>query len=153
MTLIGKKHKPIWTPWLLRRPNVNATLQNVRPTIKPPATMNEPQITSMSTPRPTPETDAALVDHMPKDATEWSEHYLALCLHSRKLERERDEARRNAEVERLSGVAVVAMCKRQESEIKAMKDLLERVACNTATPAEVWEWIKTFNTTGKEQQP
>lgn len=42
---------------------------------------------------PTPETDAALVDHMPKDATEWSEHYLALCIHSRKLERERDEAR------------------------------------------------------------
>lgn len=55
--------------------------------------MNEPQITSMSTPRPTPETNAALVDQMPKDATEWSEHYLALCIHSRKLERERDEAR------------------------------------------------------------
>lgn len=94
MTLIGKKHKPIWTPWLLRRPNVNVALQNVRRTIKPPpATMNEPQITSMSTPRPTPETNAALVDQMPKDATEWSEHYLALCIHSRKLERERDEAR------------------------------------------------------------
>lgn len=44
-------------------------------------------------PPPTPETDAALVDHMPKDATEWSEHYLTLCIHSRKLERERDEAR------------------------------------------------------------
>lgn len=39
----------------------------------------------------TPETDAALVDHMPKDATEWSEHYLALSIHARKLERERDE--------------------------------------------------------------
>ena len=23
--------------------------------------------------------------------------------------------------------------------------LLERVACNTATPAEVWEWIKALN--------
>jgi hypothetical protein len=41
----------------------------------------------------TPETDAALVDHMPKDATEWSEHYLALSIHARKLERERDAAR------------------------------------------------------------
>ena len=29
--------------------------------------------------------------------------------------------------------------------------LLTRVSCNTATPAEVWEWIKAFNTTGKEQ--
>lgn len=41
----------------------------------------------------TPETDAALVDHMPKDATEWSEHYLTLSIHARKLERERDAAR------------------------------------------------------------
>jgi len=38
------------------------------------------------------ETDAALVDHMPKDATEWSEHYLALSIHARKLERERNAA-------------------------------------------------------------
>lgn len=67
-------------------------------------------------PRPTPETDAALVDHMPKDATEWSEHYLTLCIHSRKLERERDEARRNAEVTRLNGAAVVKLCRRLESE-------------------------------------
>ena len=41
----------------------------------------------------TPETDAALVDHMPKDATEWSKHYLALSIHARKLERERNAAR------------------------------------------------------------
>jgi len=41
----------------------------------------------------TPETDAALVDHMPKDAMEWSEHYLALSIHARKLERERNAAR------------------------------------------------------------
>lgn len=41
------------------------------------------------------------------------------------LERERDEARRNAEVERLSGVAVVAMCKRQESEIDAMREAIK----------------------------
>jgi hypothetical protein len=41
----------------------------------------------------TPETDEALVDHMPKDATEWSEYYLALSIHARKLERERDAAR------------------------------------------------------------
>ena len=43
--------------------------------------------------KPTPETDAALVDHMPKDATKWSEHYLSLSIFARKLERERDEAR------------------------------------------------------------
>lgn len=36
----------------------------------------------------TPRTDAALVDHMPKDETEWSGSYLALSTHSRKLERE-----------------------------------------------------------------
>lgn len=41
----------------------------------------------------TPETDAVLVDHMPEDAREWSEHYLALSIHARKLERERDAAR------------------------------------------------------------
>lgn len=43
----------------------------------------------MSTPRPTPETDAALVDHMPKGATEWSEHHLLLSIHARNLQRER----------------------------------------------------------------
>jgi hypothetical protein len=53
---------------------------------------------NMNNPRPTPETDAALVDHMPKDATEWSEHYLALSIHARKLERERDEALQKAEI-------------------------------------------------------
>lgn len=41
------------------------------------------------------------------------------------LKSERDEARRNAEVERLSGVAVVAMCKRQESEIEAMREAIK----------------------------
>ena len=41
----------------------------------------------------TPETDAALVDHMPANATEWSEHYLTLSIHARKMERERDAAR------------------------------------------------------------
>jgi hypothetical protein len=30
---------------------------------------------------------------MPADATEWSEYYLALSIHARKLERERDAAR------------------------------------------------------------
>jgi len=30
---------------------------------------------------------------MPKDATEWSEHYLGLSIHARKLERERNAAR------------------------------------------------------------
>lgn len=43
----------------------------------------------------TPETDRVLVDHMPKDSTEWSEHYLELCVHARKLERERDAARKD----------------------------------------------------------
>lgn len=41
----------------------------------------------------TPETDEALVDHMPANETEWSEHYLKLSIYARKLERERDEAR------------------------------------------------------------
>lgn len=41
----------------------------------------------------TPETDEALVDHIPADATEWSEHYLKLSIHARKMERERDAAR------------------------------------------------------------
>jgi len=44
-------------------------------------------------PSDTPETDAALVDHMPKDATEWSECYLSLSIHARKMERERNAAR------------------------------------------------------------
>lgn len=41
----------------------------------------------------TPETDEALVDHMPANETEWSEHYLKLSIHARKMERERDAAR------------------------------------------------------------
>lgn len=41
----------------------------------------------------TPETDAALVDHMPKDATEWSQCYLELSRHARKMELERNTAR------------------------------------------------------------
>jgi len=41
----------------------------------------------------TPETDAALVDHMPADASEWSQCYYELSVHARKMERERDAAR------------------------------------------------------------
>lgn len=42
-----------------------------------------------TTTQSTPETNAALVDHMPKDATEWSEHHLPLSIHARNLQRER----------------------------------------------------------------
>ena len=38
-----------------------------------------------------PETDAALVDHMPADDNEWSQCYLDLSRLCRKLEQERDE--------------------------------------------------------------
>lgn len=31
--------------------------------------------------------------------------------------------------------------------------LLERVSCNTATPAEVWEWIKALNAESVEAAP
>ena len=31
--------------------------------------------------------------------------------------------------------------------------LLERVSCNTATPAEVWEWIKALNAENVEAAP
>lgn len=60
----------------------------------------------------TPETDAALVDHMPKDATEWSEHYLALSVHARKLERERDELSKKIEEmrEAIKNAAHFASC-------------------------------------------
>ena len=40
----------------------------------------------------TPETDAALVGHMPLDDNEWSQCYLNLSRLCRKLERERDAA-------------------------------------------------------------
>jgi hypothetical protein len=40
----------------------------------------------------TPETDAALVDEMP-EPEEWSQHYLNLAIHARRMERERDAAR------------------------------------------------------------
>ena len=43
--------------------------------------------------RPTPETFAALVDHMPEGEKSWSHHYLQLSSFARRLERERDEAR------------------------------------------------------------
>ena len=56
--------------------------------------------------------------------------------------RERDEARRNAEVERLSGVAVVAMCKRQESEIEAMREAITEVFNSFADePASDSAWL------------
>ena len=29
-------------------------------------------------------------------------------------------------------------------ELLAVLPLIERVSCNTATPAEVWEWLKAF---------
>ena len=60
----------------------------------------------------TPETDAL--------AGEWIACETVPASHARKLERERDDARRNAEVERLSGVAVVAICQRQEAEIERL---------------------------------
>ena len=76
-----------------------------------------------TTPRPTPETDVATFKILSslQSGTE-KVVYAEICA---KLERERDEARRNAEVERLSGVAVVAMCKRQESEIEAMREAIK----------------------------
>lgn len=39
----------------------------------------------------TPETDKALVDHMP-DVNEWSQCYLDLAIHARRMERERNAA-------------------------------------------------------------
>lgn len=42
--------------------------------------------------RPTPETFAALVDHMPEGEQSWSHHYLQLSSFARRLERQRDEA-------------------------------------------------------------
>ena len=39
----------------------------------------------------TPETDAALVDHMP-EVSEWSQCYLDLTIHARRMERERNTA-------------------------------------------------------------
>lgn len=64
-----------------------------------------------TTPPPTPETDAIILPRNGFGLTqyEWREH-------ARRLERERDEARRNAEVERLNGAAVVKLCRRLESE-------------------------------------
>lgn len=44
----------------------------------------------------TPETDAALVDGMP-EPEEWSQHYLNLAIHARRMERERDILRRKAD--------------------------------------------------------
>ena len=41
----------------------------------------------------TPETDAALIDHMPKGASEWSQCYYELSVHARRMERERNAAR------------------------------------------------------------
>jgi len=43
----------------------------------------------------TPETDAALVDHMP-EPEEWSQCYLDLAIHARKMERERNTLLRAA---------------------------------------------------------
>jgi hypothetical protein len=60
----------------------------------------------------TPETDAL--------AGEWIACECVPASHARKLEKERDEARRNAEVERLSGLAVAAMCQHHKAEIKRL---------------------------------
>lgn len=65
----------------------------------------------------TPETDALV--------GEWLACESVPASHARKLERERDAARRNADVERLSGSAVVAICQRQEAEINRLTALLE----------------------------
>jgi hypothetical protein len=54
--------------------------------------MNEPELPAQPA-SDTPETDAVIVDHMPENSTEWSEHYLALSIHARRLERERNAAR------------------------------------------------------------
>ena len=48
----------------------------------------------------TPETDAALVDHMPADDNEWSQCYLDLSRLCRKLEQERDANRAIIETQR-----------------------------------------------------
>lgn len=73
--------------------------------------------------RPTPETQKATFEILSslQSGTQKVVH-AETCA---KIERERDEARRNAEVERLSGVAVVAVCKRQESEIEAMREAIK----------------------------
>ena len=47
-----------------------------------------------------PETDAALVDHMPADDNEWSQCYLDLSRLCRKLEQERDANRAIIETQR-----------------------------------------------------
>jgi len=61
----------------------------------------------------TPETDTHQEQMEVEDLdVECSETYHL----ARKLERERDEARRNAEVERLSGIAVVKVCQSLEHE-------------------------------------
>lgn len=74
----------------------------------------------MNEQQPTPETDD-IFDTYARCACGTA------CIRAKmqQIERERDEARRNAEVERLSGVAVVAMCKRQESEIEAMREAIK----------------------------
>lgn len=59
--------------------------------------------------------------------------------HVAKIERERDEARRNAEVERLSGAAIVAICQRQESELSAMREAIKEACEALADLSERWE--------------
>jgi hypothetical protein len=77
----------------------------------------------------TPETDAL--------AGDWIACECVPASHARKLETERDEARRNAEVERLSGIAVVAICQRQEAEIKRLTAALEGLQNSQAQPPKV----------------
>lgn len=83
--------------------------------------------------RPTPETTAAIME----SRGAWS---FGLRHKMEQLERERDEARRNAEVERLSGVAVVAVCKRQESEIEAMREAIEAAHEMITEHVEALDW-------------
>ena len=98
----------------------------------------------MNTPRTTPETDAESIN---------GAHHTQFGLSdfTRKLERERDKARRSAEVNRLCGDAVVAMCKRQESEIAAMREAIKEAhealdwATSNMNPPFAWEPFKKAN--------
>lgn len=58
----------------------------------------------------------------------------------------------------LAQSAFEAVCKERDEardQLKAMREaimpLLERVSCNTATPAEVWKWIKALNAENDRQ--